>query len=278
MLRKSLCLAIVLAAVAACSNDTPTTSNDSTLDPAENAAITSDAATIAADGFSQDVDVMLGMDGSIGNTDALIEGGADLVGPGGWRPGLTGCSFAGGMFTCPDTLRNGLDVSREITFLDQNGESQSGYDSLTTASIHVIADVSGDVTHGPWSATVARHRDFTFTGLLGDETTRTVNGTGNETVTRSRVTRNDSTRTYDVVGHSQATDVVMPVGPHGGNQWPVSGTITRTDTLTLTSGKHAGRTVVRTVTITFDGSEDATASVDGTQFTVDLATSTASMH
>jgi hypothetical protein len=269
-MRRTFILATGLAcAAAACSSNNSLTGGG-TLD---NTAITSDLSNLAADDISTDVDLMTGMDGGLRNLSGLAMAAAVDPGPGPrlqFHPNLTGCTFANGSFTCPVIRQNGLMVTRVITFLDAEGNPQSAYDSLLTASIHVVADISGDVTIGPWSATVQRHRDFTITGLLGDETTRTVNGTGNESVSRSRVLRNDSTRSYDVAGNSTGTDIVLPVGPNGGNGWPASGTITRTYTITLTSGPNSGRTVTRTVTITFDGTSTATATINGTTFTIDL--------
>jgi hypothetical protein len=272
MFRTRIVFAGLLVAAAAC-NSSDTTSGVT----GDDATVTADVAAVAADGVAEDVDVMIGMDGGTGNITASLQdgqGGADFMGRGGFHPGLTGCTFVGGSFNCPDTNRNGLSITRTITFLDASSASEPGYDSLLTASIHILAEVSGDRTHGPWTATVDRHRDFTITGLAGTETTRTVNGTGDENVSQSRVTRNDSTRSYTVVGSSTVTDVVLPVRPNGGNGWPVSGTITRTFTITQTSGPNNGRTVTRTVTITFNGSGSATASINGSQFTIDLANHT----
>ena len=258
---------LVLAAAACNGGDTTTTTTD-------DATITADISSAAADGIAEDVDVMIGMDGTIGHSGNT---GADLRDPGSWRPGLTGCTFVGGSFTCPDTLRNGLDVTRTITFLDADGQTETAYDPLLTASIHVVADISGDRTHGPWTATVTRHRDFTITGLAGTETTRTVNGTGNGTVNNSRDTRHP--RAYNLVCSSTVTDVVLPVrSTDGGNGWPVSGTITRTCTVTVTEGPNAGKTTTRTVTVTFNGTSMVTADINGTQFTIDLSAGTATEH
>ncbi len=267
MLRTRLMVAGMFVVAAACSSSDTTsglTSGDAT--------VTADVATAAADGFAEDVDVMTGMDGNVGN------GAADMMGPGSWRPGLTGCSFAGGMFTCPDTLRNGLSVTRTLAFTDGSGAAQSAYDSLLTASINIVADISGSRTHGPWTATVDRHRNLTFTGLLGTETTRTVNGTGNETVSNSRVTKNDSTRSYSIVGSSTITNVVLPVRTDGRNGWPISGTITRTMTVTFTSGPKTGQTVTKTMTVTFDGTSTPMGSIDGQQFMIDCVIHTAAPH
>lgn len=275
MLRTRLLVAGLFVAAAACSS-----SDTNVGTAADEATITADVASVAADGAAEDVDVFTGMDGGIGNISAAMAGGnsstAYFFGPGGFRPGLTGCTFAGGAFTCPAVNKNGLAVTRTITLLDAAGATESAYDSLLTASIHVVADVSGDRTHGPWTGTVARHRDFTISGLAGTETSRTVNGTGSETVSSSRVTHNDSTRSYSLTGSSTVTNVVLPVrSSDGGNGWPTSGTITRTFTVTVTSGPNTGKTTTRSVTITFNGTSSVTGSVGGTPFTIDLGGHTA---
>jgi hypothetical protein len=271
MVRTRLIVAGMFVAAAACSSS-------NTVAPISTAAdlvVTSDVALVAADGVAEDVDVMTGMNGNVGNISASVSGSV-ANGLGSWRPGLSGCTFAGGSFTCPDTLKNGLNVTRVITLKDGSGNPQSAYDSLLTASIHIVADISGDRTHGPWAATVARHRDITITGLLGTETSRTVNGTGTESVSQSRVTASGSTRSYTITGTSTISNVVMPVRPaDGGNGWPTSGTITRTMTITLTSGPNAGRTETKTMTITFDGTSTPSGSIDGQGFTIDLIGHTA---
>lgn len=276
MLRTRLLAAGLIVLAAACSSDGTTSSTATGLD---DAVITADVANVAADGIAEDVDVMNGMDGSVGNIAASFQSSSDISASfspeAGYRPGLTGCTFANGSFACPPVTKNGLTATRTITFFDATGATESAYDSLLTASIHVVADISGDAAHGNWSATVARHRDFTFTGLLGNETTRIVNGTGSETDTDSRVTKNDSTRTYTVTGASVITSVVLPVKSNGGNAFPTSGTITRTYTITMTSGPNTGRTVTRTVTITFDGTSTPTANINGTDFTIDCVGHTA---
>jgi hypothetical protein len=266
MTRTRFMLAGLFVAAAACSG------GDTTSTTAGDAVITADVSSAAADGIAEDVDVMTGMDGTIGNSANL--NGASFESPGDFRPGLSGCTFSGSSFQCPATTRNGLTVTRTITLLDAGGQTESAYDPLLTASIHVVADISGDVTHGPWTATVIRHRDFTITGLAGTETTRTVNGTGNESVTHSRDT--NKPRAYDITGSSVVTDVVLPVRTtDGGNGWPTSGTITRTFTITVTAGPNAGKTTTRTITITFNGTSNPTATINGTTFAIDLSEHTA---
>lgn len=273
-MRQTRYLAAGLLAIAAACSSNPTTST-TTVD----ANLDLDVATAAADATTEDVDVMAGMDGNIGFlVSAPLGDFASILDPGGHRPGITGCHFGGGHFTCPPVNRNGLTVNRTITFLDGSGNAQTDYDSLLTASIHVVATVSGDVSHGPWSASVNRQRDFTISGLLGTETTRTVNGTGADTVSRARMTITGGTRSYDLAGTSIVDNVVMPVRAEGVDPWPLSGTITRTYTVTRTSGPDSGQSFTRTVVITFNGTSTPTALVNGESFTLDLSHRTATRH
>lgn len=257
--------ASLLFLAAACSNS-PTDS--STL----NAAASLDAATIAADGTAEDVDIMTGMDGGVGYlTTSPFASGAALWSPPTGRPGLTGCNFASGRFGCPPENRNGLTVNRTVTLMDALGASQSAYDELTTASIHIVASIQGDITHGPWSATISRSRDFTITGLAGTETSRTVNGSGTESISRSRLTQGGETRSYSATGTFAVVNVVLPVRTPGIDPWPLSGTATRTMVMTRTSGPNAGEAVTRTVVITFNGTSTPVATVNGESFDLDLA-------
>ncbi|MEO5797996.1 MAG: hypothetical protein ABIZ70_05290 [Gemmatimonadales bacterium] len=265
MLRTRLAATGLLVLAAACGSN-PTDSSALT------ASISQDAATLAADGTAEDVDVMTGMDGGVGYlTTSPLSSGASLWSPPTGRPGLTGCNFAAGRFGCPPENRNGLTVNRTVTLLDALGATQTAYDELTTASIHIVASVAGDITHGPWTATVARNRDFTITGLAGTETSRTVNGTGTENVSRSRLTEGGETRSYTVTGNSALANVVYPVRTPGVDPWPLSGTVTRTLVMTRSSGPNAGEAVTRTIVITFDGTSTPPATVNGLAFTLDLA-------
>ena len=270
MLRTRLLVAGLFVAAAACS------SSDTTTTGTADAQITADVAMAAADAAAEDVDVMTTMDGSLSASLSSTDFGSSYFAtpPGEFRPGLTGCTFAGGSFTCPSTNHNGLTVVRVVTLFAAGGASQTTFDPLLTASIHIVADIAGDRTHGPWSATVSRHRDITITGLAGTETTRTVNGTGSENVTNSRATTNP--RAYNIVGSSTVANVVVPVRTSdGGNDWPLSGTITRTFTVTVTAGGNAGQVTTRTVIITFNGTSSVTGTVNGTPFTIDLTAHTA---
>lgn len=259
MFSRRYLIAALACSLAACADSPSGASNPTTV-------VNQDLADLAADGVAEDIGIMSGLDGTLLSWDGTIPTAAraGLVAP--RPPRLTGCSFADGTFTCARVRDNGLDVDRSVTFLDAQGTPQAAYDAQTTASVHLLVAVGGTVTRGPWSATIARTRDFTISGLAGTETTRTVHGTGSETVSRAGHGRNGVERGYALSAASTATAVVFPVRSGESDPWPLSGTITRTVTVT----PLAGAPFTRTVVITFNGTSAPTGTVDGEPFTFDL--------
>jgi hypothetical protein len=67
------------------------------------------------------------------------------------------------------------------------------------------------------------------------------------------------------------TDVVVPV-PRGADRFPISGSISHSCTVTFVGGPKDGQTITRTATVTFNGSETATLTVNGRIFDLDLKT------
>lgn len=255
-MRSTLTAASVLLLLAACS-DSPTSNNPS------DAFISLDVATVAADVTAEDVDLMAGMSGLPGTISF-----SEIMRDPGMGPGnVTGCGFGGGRFSCPPNTANGLTTTRSIAFFDAANAAQLAFDALLTAKIDVQATLQGDVSRGPWTATISRTRHFIFTGLAGTETTRTVNGDASGTASRSRHTEGGETRTYDVTETATHANVVVPVRGEGVAPWPLSGTVTRIFTMTRTSGETRTRTVI----ITFNGTATPTATVNGESFTIDLA-------
>ncbi len=259
-------LILALFAVAACTSDNDVTG------PGTGTTLAFDVATIASDAVAEDVDIMAGMDGEIG----LLTGSALLLDGIPGRPTVSGCNFGGGRFSCPPRNQQGLTLARTVTFLDALGATQAAYDAQTTASIQISVRIQGDVTRGNWSGTVDRSRELTITGLAGTETTRTVNGSGTESVSGSRHAGNSGngngnvTRSYDLDGTVAIADVVMPVRGEGVAPWPLSGTVTRVVTVTPT-GTDAGPPVTRTIVVTFNGTANVPATVNGETFTLNLA-------
>ncbi len=255
-MRTTLTATTALLLLAACS-DSPTGSNP--LD----AFVSLDVATVAADATAEDVDLMAGMNGLPGTISF-----SEIMRDPGMGPGnVNGCGFGGGRFNCPPNSANGLTITRSIAFFGEADAPQLAYDALLTAKIDVQTTLQGDVSRGPWTATINRTRHFIFTGLLGTETTRTVNGDASGTASRSRHTEGGENRTYDVTEAATHANVVVPVRAEGVAPWPLSGTVTRVFTVTRTGGETRTRTVI----ITFDGTATPPATVNGEPFTIDLA-------
>ena len=83
--------------------------------------------------------------------------------------------------------------TRTATFYEDD-MVQDALDPLTTDSIHLVVASSHEFSRDTWTGTGTRSRDHWITGLEGEEETRTVNGTGNTSMTRS------STRTRTAHG------------------------------------------------------------------------------
>jgi len=84
--------------------------------------------------------------------------------------------------------------TRSVTFFDAGGIEQDAFDPLLTESIHVIRDIAGQITRDNFSASIARTRDMTVSGLAGEEADRTWNGSGTEEMTRSGVLEDGTAR------------------------------------------------------------------------------------
>ena len=162
-----------------------------------------------------------------------------------------------------------LEASRTVTFLDAQGNPQDQYDNLLTASINVVVEVAGAVERSGWAATIARSRDVTVSGLAGEETSRTWNGTAEGTVSGSRHTDGTAPREYEMSTSATIADVVVNL-PRSENLWPMSGTITRIISVTISSGDRV-ETRSRTAILEFNGTQFATLTIGDRVFEVDLA-------
>ena len=228
-------------ALAACSTE-------GTAPSGSDALLNQDVATVAADVAAQDVEMMRGPVGHFG----------------------LGLPADPSKFECTPHERPALTVVRTCIYKDAQGNVQSAYDPVTTASVTVHAEISGSIERDRWGATVSRVRDWTVTGLAGAETSMTWNGTGSGSMTRVRQTEGGETRQFDMIESTQVKDVVIPV-PRTATSWPLSGTITHTVKVTITGGPNDGTVRERTVTITFNGTQLASVTVNGTeQFEFDL--------
>jgi len=208
----------------------------------DDAALRADAALVAADGMFQDL--------------------AHMQGPTTWA----GIGFA------PEAVGIEIQGSRSfnktVTFYDAAGAEQSSYDPETTASMHIVVHLTREVNHTFWSAEIERSRDMTVKGLEGPETKRSWNGTSDGDVERSRHPEGEVVRSYEMTSSAVISDVVRGV-PRVDHPYPLSGSITRTIHAVITiDGVEEIRDIV--VTITFDGDNTATMTVDGESWQINL--------
>lgn len=247
--------------VAACSGD-PTSSNGTT--PLLNA----DMATLVADDTGEDVDIMREPVFFVN-----LPLGGPLAGPGNGDLAPANCSYNPGSqrLECPSATRGELTITRSYAFWDAANASPSQYDAALTARANVQTTVSGERSGEHWSGSIERSRDMTATGLAGEETTRTWNGSGSSEISRSRHSDSGAERSYDVSCTLTVSNVVVPV-PNGDERFPLSGTITRQCSITFEGGPRDGQTVERTATVTFNGTDTASVTVGDKTFDINLRT------
>ena len=244
-------VALSVIALAACSDTFGPEGTDSPTDPRLESLVTLDVAMVAAD--------------------ALIEDVAEL-----WLD--IGVGFEGPSLAPAEAVKRQSSGVRTVTktFYDAEGNEQEAYDKVTTASVHKVIERSGEKSRvnssgtKSWSSTTSRTRDRTITGLEGDETTRTANGTGTKSKSRSLHSDENGDRSYDMTGTTVISDVVHTV-PRKENPYPLSGTITRDVTVVIVNGRNGDKTRTRHVVITFDGTQFAHITVNGESFEVDLS-------
>lgn len=203
--------------------------------------------------------------------DATLEDLALWSQPFGFDPAAApGAASAPGRPGGRDGWSGELSGTRSVTFYDADGLVQEGYDPLTTDRIHIVHEIMGEASREDWAVSVHRQRDMAVSGLEGNETERTWNGSGSEDVTRERFLDGDAPRSYHATGTFTYDDVVVPV-PGIEPRYPLSGSITRSMTVTVrrTDGE---RTRSVEVVITFDGTAVATAVVNGEAVEIDLST------
>lgn len=212
------------------------------------------AAVVAADATLEDI-TLLSLPFGFGLEASFGQGGQGM-GPG--MPG--GHRGIGGTFS----------GSREIHFYDADGVEMDAYDALLTERIETTLEIAGEVERSGWSASVARNRHMIISGLAGENTTRVLNGTGSEEISRSRLLDDGTVRSADMSGSFSYDNVVVPT-PDQEVKYPLSGTISRDMTVTVVNGPNGDETRSVTVVITFDGSATATGTVNGETFEIDLS-------
>jgi hypothetical protein len=183
--------------------------------------------------------------------------------------------FASGpLFQGPGAGRlSDYEVSRSVTFFNEANEETDGFDPLLTSYIHMVLEMEGSRTRqgdrGTITQSVSRSRDMTISGLLGEETERTWNGTGSSAKAAVVVSDENGERSYNFSATSVITDVVIPV-PRGSG-WPLSGQIERTVTAERVDGDEV-QTRRRNVLVEFNGTHLVPIWINGEPFTLNLET------
>jgi hypothetical protein len=267
---------LALAFAAACSSDS-TNPITITTDDVDQAAVIS-----ASDATTEDVAILTASDMTMsgGAVQNVVGGGLMLSrtpGPAlnyAWSFG-DGCTYSSttGRFTCPPITSGGLTLNRDYAFYDASNVAQSAYDANLTASANFHVSVAGIHLADAGADTVNRDRNLTVSGLAGAETSRTWNGVGTRDDHGQR-TFNDVQRNYHTTDNVTISNVVVNL-PRSSNPWPISGTVTRNISGTASvqkAGVSKSFSVTRTVTITFNGTQDATVTVGNSTYTLDLST------
>lgn len=204
-------------------------------------------------GPNQNVDIQgLNSDVALVVADATLEDIKDMI-------------FLGGSpFGAP-----GMTLTRTVSFFGEDGSPQDFFHPELTAEVNIFTALTRDVARENWTATVARERDMTVSGLLGQETSRTWNGTSSADILQSHHSDEFGDRSRDMSMSAVITDVVRAL-PRAENPWPISGTISRSVIVIITNGPNGDVTIERNAVITFNGTQFVALVVNGEEFEVDL--------
>lgn len=192
---------------------------------------------------------------------------------------VTGCPYdvASQTHVCSRVTERGLEVTRTYQFRDAAATPMQSYDAANTASIYFTRTADGTVTATTatgvtWTGATHRSDQRTVTGLLGNETQRVWNGTG-ESHDTTDYSGTGGTRHYAGASTETTRDVVMAL-PRASFPYPQSGTITRTAelTLTITGTRDLTKTVSRTIVATFNGTALVPIQVNDVTCTLHLDT------
>lgn len=207
-------------------------------------------------------------DMALSSGDAVASVVAELIGNEVFG-GLAGAAPAGAAQAPED-----VEITRSRTCYDENGNVQQQCNATTTASIRIQWTVDGTRETEHLSASIHHAHDALISGLLGEETSRTHNavGTSDDTVT---ITRETLTKTVAESSVDSVRNVVFNL-PRSTNPWPVSGSVVRhvTATITVTGPREETRTVTRRIEVTFppDAQGNVTIQVGNTTCTLNLVT------
>ncbi len=257
----------VAALLTACGDSASSTGP--TVSAAVAAGTTLDVAAVSADAAKEDVEMLKVNRGAFGIAQAI-----DFERFERW----SSCPYdaTAKRFICADRVRGPFTTTRSYAYADAAGVAQSAYSGSLTAAVNFKWSLNGTITREKWTGSMSRNRDITLSGLLGANNTVTVNGTGSAEKMRTTFLRdsagpNGLTRTYNMESSLAIRNVVTPAISLP-DAWPTSGTITRDYTVTRTDATAGTTVTTRNSVVTFNGTQFVNLTVNGTAFTLDLAT------
>jgi hypothetical protein len=164
-------------------------------------------------------------------------------------------------FTCQSVTLNGLSYSLKYFVYDAGGVALTTPDPLRAASVRTLIGVTGTITNGGATGTVAtidHQSDMTLSGLMS--ATRTLNGTSRD---HDLIVTNGVTSTRSTVDLTGTTaNLVLP---NASSKYPASGTITSVANTATQIGALPQVTTSANAVLTFNGTSTASlvATVSG---------------
>ena len=145
---------------------------------------------------------------------------------------------ANGRWVCAPITRDGLTFHRSFAYIDGDGNPMRRFDPLLTAAVKTRNGVSGTLQRENMTVRIRSTGEMTVSGLLGEETTHTLDG--REAGRRESELVTDQGTARSVVEFANRTiAVVVPVvrradGVAPSRQWPISGQTVRAHSVTAT--------------------------------------------
>jgi hypothetical protein len=145
---------------------------------------------------------------------------------------------AEGRWVCPPITRDGLTFYRSFAYVDGDGNPMRRFDPLLTAATNTRNAISGTFQRDEMTARIRSAGEMTVSGMIGEETTRTLDG--RETGRREVELATDQGAATSIVEFANRTvAVVIPVvrrtdGAPSSRQWPISGQTVRGHAVSLT--------------------------------------------
>ena len=175
-----------------------------------------------------------------------------------------------GRWVCAPVTRNGLTFVRSFGYVDANGNPMRRFDPLLTAAANTRNAVHGTIERDNASIRVRSAGEMTVSGLLGQETTHTLDGR-EVGVRELELVSDQGASSSRVEFANQTIAVVIPLvsqadRANGSRRWPLSGQVVRAHSVTVTRDGQTN-TERRRETMTFNGTSLVPVEIVGSRGT-----------